>query len=407
MSVSPDQTAPPASPPSKRLPRTLMVVETPLVRFGDRWFAESGDWPFIREMAEQCASFTLCAPCWHAKPSDACAEVNLGAAQVAERAASRPGLGFLDALPHRRLRLRRQVRDLAARHDLVLCEMPSQAGRAAARAADAERKPIVMLLRNGGEEDSDPDAPGGLRDVLSGRPGRRAVEWVARRARLCGVPRIAARQRLAGIAARVEIVRRGALTDAQLRQRDDTCRGSRIRLACQTPLAPRHELGPLLQAVSQLVRANRDVTLDVIGPTVSHAYADSVRNRIDMLGLSDRVIFWGRLERGDERLVPLRSADIRIMLSDPTDLPDALLDAWASCVPTITLAMGATSAPSAESGWLAAASADADGVASAIERMMDDDELRRGIIRRGFDRARELTAEQQARRLAAILSEML
>jgi glycosyltransferase involved in cell wall biosynthesis len=208
------------------------------------------------------------------------------------------------------------------------------------------------------------------------------------------------------IPARRFVTIRNGIDDARLR-RASTRKAMRAELGisddtvlCLTvgslTLQKDHE--NLLEAASRLLASRADVAFAIAG---EGPLQDGLRQRVDELGLGERVQFLGR--RTD---VPdlLRAADIFVLSSAWEGLPITILEAMASGVPCVATTVGgnAEAIEDGVSGFLVPPH-DPETLAGAIDRAAADGELRLRIGRAGrLAYESRFTADKMARQTEAL-----
>jgi glycosyltransferase involved in cell wall biosynthesis len=158
----------------------------------------------------------------------------------------------------------------------------------------------------------------------------------------------------------------------------------------------------LLRALAVLARSDLDFHLDSVGEDTLRG---AIQSTAAKLGLKDRITFHGFLPQRQLRPLMAR-AHVNINSSRHEAGPLAMLEAAAVGVPTVGTAVGhvAEWAPDAA---LSVAVGDAPGLASAIARLLKDEDLRLEIARAAHRRVREEDADHTAaqfRKLYADLS---
>jgi glycosyltransferase involved in cell wall biosynthesis len=152
----------------------------------------------------------------------------------------------------------------------------------------------------------------------------------------------------------------------------------------------------LLFAFKQLVAADRDVTLDIVGVDTLNGEVQALARE---LGLGSRVHFPGLLGHESLRAV-FEQADLLVMSSRHEAGPLVTLEAGVVGVPTVGTAVGhiAEWAPQAA---LASPVGDADALAANIARLLEDEELRLRIAARAQEHALAEDAECTLREFEA------
>lgn len=158
----------------------------------------------------------------------------------------------------------------------------------------------------------------------------------------------------------------------------------------------------LLRAVADLAREGVDFHLDIVG---EDTLGGEVQRFAAELGIVARVTFHGFLPQ--RRLRPLvEAAHLMVVSSRHEAGPFVALEAAVAGVPTVGTAVGHIAE------WTPAAAtsvpiADPQALASAIARLLGDEEARLALAREAFKRATLEDADQTARSFAAIYTSLV
>jgi glycosyltransferase involved in cell wall biosynthesis len=121
--------------------------------------------------------------------------------------------------------------------------------------------------------------------------------------------------------------------------------------------------------------------------------------------LGDSVRFLGHVPNGPELFALYRASDIFVHAARTEGLPQVLIEAQAAGLPVVATDVGGVRAGLGNgSEALLVPPNDADALAAAVARLAADGDLREDLAGRGLARARRLTLERQAARVAALLS---
>ena len=198
---------------------------------------------------------------------------------------------------------------------------------------------------------------------------------------------------------------------ADIGDRTDTCGESAIRILTVSRVDPRKGLRLLPAVVHRLHESGRDVSLDVIGPSVGRPGEEeraAIVAEAKRLGLGNRVRFLGAVPL--EQLLPAyRRYDIFVLPTLPGEgIPRVLLEAMTAGLPIVTSRVaGIPSLIAHESNGLLVDEPSPDRFADAIARIADDRLLRMELIERGYETARSFTLEAQAGKMMKIVSARL
>jgi glycosyltransferase involved in cell wall biosynthesis len=182
--------------------------------------------------------------------------------------------------------------------------------------------------------------------------------------------------------------------------RHDTCAAAAIKVLTVSRIDPRKGLRVLPEAVSILAAQGRDVSLDIVGPTIGQV-GDTERDAIvgdaQRHGVSARVTLTGAIPL-DRLLQTYRHYDLFVLPTRPGEgIPRVLMEAMAAGLPVVTTDVsGIASLVQHEQNGLLLKDGGAAAVAGAIARLLDDPALRRRLIEGGYQTARAHTLERQA-----------
>ena len=162
-------------------------------------------------------------------------------------------------------------------------------------------------------------------------------------------------------------------------------------------LAPRKNLVRLLEAYQQVARETQAPPLVLPGADSPHAR--ELRRRAAELGLQDRVIFPGYVE---EALLPAlyRGATVFVYPSLYEGFGMAVLEAMASGLPVITSDRSGTAEAAADAALLVSPES-VEEIASALARLLGDEQLRSDLAARGLRRSKACDWRQTARQTIA------
>jgi glycosyltransferase involved in cell wall biosynthesis len=201
---------------------------------------------------------------------------------------------------------------------------------------------------------------------------------------------------------KIEVARLGI--DPDIFQAQPVRRDPRpFELICVGRLAPAKGQGLLLEAVADLVLKGKDVRLRLVGDGPDRAVLE---HRAREYGLKDRVLFEGwRNQR--EVLDLYRHADGFVLASFAEGVPVVLMEAMAMQIPCIaTRITGIPELIRDGVEGLLVTPGNAVQLTEAIERLMDDVDLRERLARAGRTRVvQEYTLDSNVQRLAEIFSQ--
>lgn len=256
----------------------------------------------------------------------------------------------------------------------------------------------LALLRNSERRGGILDGPAwlyALQDRISTRLGR----WVTGGALICNGHELA---RAHASPRTIEVVS-STIREEEFWHRADTCQGSVVRILFVGFLRPEKGIQYLLHAVSQ-IKTDVPWELEIAGPRQFPEYSDKLERLADELGVSDRIRWTGYVPNGKPLFEHMRAADLLVLPTLSEGTPHVLVEARANGLPCISTTVGGVPTTVTD-GYdaLLVSPKDSKALARAIERVVADGELRRALIRNGYQEARKQTL---SRFIAIVLREL-
>ena len=198
----------------------------------------------------------------------------------------------------------------------------------------------------------------------------------------------------------VFILREAGLRDEDLFQRSDRMDTDAARFVVSGQLVPSKGI---FDAVRVFARVRRELmpnaTLSVVGDGPSRGEMEELVRRLD---LTEAVSFVGWVPAGPELLSLYRGMDVLLCLSHVDFLPRVIWEAFGSSVLVVATSVGAVPRAFRDGVELRIVpKADEDAAVAAVRSLLVDPELRRRLLARAFDRAREATLERMTEGLAS------
>lgn len=162
-------------------------------------------------------------------------------------------------------------------------------------------------------------------------------------------------------------------------------------------LRPEKGVNTLLEAFT-IIRKKRDLKLTLVGGSDRPTGAENlIRDEIERNPFRDDIDVLGSIDFGEELFNFYRTHDIYILSSLSEGTPRTLVEARVFGCPVIATNVGGipSSMTNGVDGLLVPPN-DAEAMAGAIEKILDDDKLRRSLIDEGLRCAREFTLENFA-----------
>jgi glycosyltransferase involved in cell wall biosynthesis len=165
-------------------------------------------------------------------------------------------------------------------------------------------------------------------------------------------------------------------------KRNNTCNGKTIRLLYVGYLRGSKGLDILIDAFELLLKKEYSVHLHIVG---DGEYKESLKTKIKMIGLSNKIFFKGYVGQGTSLQKEYRNADIFVFPSLSETGPRVILEAMANSLPIVTTRVGWV-AHLIENGIhaITVKTGDSKALFSGIEMMINNNFLREKCIKNGF-----------------------
>jgi len=234
-----------------------------------------------------------------------------------------------------------------------------------------------------------------LQDRLVTRLGR----WITNGALICNGREVA----FAHASPRTVEVVSSTIRESEFFSRADTCQGPYLKILFVGYLRPEKGIEYLLEAVSRL-NAGVPWELEIVGPREFPYYAKKLVELAAELGICERIRWRGYVPNGKPLFDRMRAADMLVLPTLSEGTPHVLVEARANSLPCISTTVGGVPT-TVKDGFdaLLVPPKNARALARAIERVAGDGDLRRAMIRNGFQSARGQTLE---RFIATVLREL-
>ena len=175
-------------------------------------------------------------------------------------------------------------------------------------------------------------------------------------------------------------------------EREDTCRGKKVRILFVGFVRPEKGIEYLIKAVCKL-GTEKEWELVIVGSREGYsAYTEKLDKLVDDCNIRKRVRWVGYVQDVSKYF---READIFVLPTLSEGTPHVLVEARANSLPVIATNVGGipTSVADGKNGLLVAPK-DPAALGRAIERVITNDELRRSLIRSGLEFARKTTTDK-------------
>ena len=180
-----------------------------------------------------------------------------------------------------------------------------------------------------------------------------------------------------------------SINQADLQTQDDTCQDPPISVLYVGKLSKRKGVDQLIAAFNTIYTAlDIEVKLVIVGdgPMMGELLSTAKKNKI-----KDNVEFKGHIADKDKLLNIYRGADIFVLPSKKEGFPRVLTEAMSQSLPVITTPVGEIprQIDDSEEALLVSPNSQED-ISDAIMQVLNDDELRKSLIKNGHDKSKEL-----------------
>jgi len=207
---------------------------------------------------------------------------------------------------------------------------------------------------------------------------------------------------------RTTLVVSSTISEDEFYYRDDTCRKEPVRVLFVGFVRPGKGLKYLIEALGKL-KTSRRFQLAIVGDSQGYSVEKTqIEKRIDQLGLTDKVSWEGYTRFGAELFDQLRRSDVLVLPTLSEGAPHVLVEARAFGLPVISTNVGGipSSVKDGVDGILVPPR-DSDALAKSIDRVIEDNQLRRQLISNGYKAAKKFSLEVFIGQLADVISRAL
>lgn len=191
-------------------------------------------------------------------------------------------------------------------------------------------------------------------------------------------------------------VRTTTLSARDFYQRSDTCQGRPVRLLYTGRLSREKGLLDMVSAVNILREKGLDVELQLVGwSEKDDTIVEEVAAKAAHLGVEKSIHFMGYRKLGPELFQCYQEADIYLIASILEGFPRTIWEAMASSLPVIATSVGSIPDFVQEAAVIVPPS-NPQAMADAVHSLVDNQELRMRLIKKGLKLAKENTLEIQS-----------
>lgn len=300
---------------------------------------------------------------------------------------------------------------LVKEHDIIIARTPSPIASLMAQKALKAGKPLVLTNTGDMEKQSTyVNKSKGLKKLFYFLMMKFFVRQENRQAKMASLITTRSedvRKRLLPYNKNVKIMMTPHLSEQDLFWREDTCSEPEIRILRVSWLLPAKGVEYLIKAFYSVLKKGYKVKLEIVGKEMYEGYQKSLEDLCLKLGLQERVTFTGWV-KFDELMSTYKRNDLQVVSSLAEGMPRCIEEGAANSLPLISTRVGGIpDMMKDETTALLVPPQDSESLSDAITRMIEDTELRRLIIKNGFEFAKRNTIENASKRLINELSQLM
>ena len=292
---------------------------------------------------------------------------------------------------------KKQIKELIKNHDVVIIRLPSPMASIVTNCIQRTGKPLICIVRGNISTASDRilESHGlmrlfysGLKSLILGQEHKCATV-----SRLVYVYSNELSNRFRKSNSNVKIMRTPHVSLGDFFHRTDTCQSEEVKLLRVCRLIPSKGLEHLLECLALLHSQNITAKLEIIGKERYPIYLSKLKKLTEKLEIQDHVKFTGWVPYNRTKEVFLRN-DIQVISSISEGMPRCIIEGAARGLPLVsTNAGGCADILSHEKNALVVPSGNPVSMAKAIVRVIKNPELRRELIKNGYELARSSSFE--------------
>lgn len=192
-----------------------------------------------------------------------------------------------------------------------------------------------------------------------------------------------------------------SISDGNIYARSDTCQSPPYRLLFVGRLVVEKGVSYLLQAVSALRNDRFDIELHIVGDGILQSQLEAEAEALDV---ASQTQFWGFVPQGEPLSKLYRASDMLILPSLQEQQGKVLLEAMANSLPIIASNIGGIpTIVRHEWNGLLVPPCDPCAISQAIARLIKDGSLRKRLINKGLEFARQHTVERETEKMMHIV----
>lgn len=208
----------------------------------------------------------------------------------------------------------------------------------------------------------------------------------------------------------IHLIKTTTLSKDDFFYRKDTCLNPTIQILYTGLIDSSKGLFELVEAVALLKQTIPNIKLNLVGweeDEQSKPIKQALQKKADELGIGHHIIFHGKKSIGEELNTFYRMADIYVIPSYEEGFPRTIWEAMANSVPVVATTVGGI--PYYLKNKIDAIlikPRSAEDIATAINTIIENPELRQSLISNGMKQAENNTLEYQSKKLLNIITNL-
>lgn len=303
-------------------------------------------------------------------------------------------------------RLKKLARELVTKHDAIMVRLPSLPARIFAREARRQNKALITYVGGNILTAANPLQSRNPLIRVAARIMSRHVHRVTMGMVTQADVALATGREIHGLcegrAKQTHQLMTSLVSEAEMFERVDSMPAlGPVKLFRAARVNPNKGTEFLLEATALLVERGLDVQLQLAGGWNEDAYVAELKSWCAEHKIEDRVEWLGHIDFGPRVLDLYRQSHIGVLSSLSEGFPRFILEAWGLSLPVVATDLPGMCPPvDPNVNALLVEPGSATAMADGIQRVIEDAELRRGLIANGMKIARENSAEMQSKRVA-------
>ena len=379
--------------------KLLFISESPLEKFNNYYYAKDTWIKFPLELSKY-YNLTILTPVKSvpSKPGTIDQwQVDIGNSRIAAVKTYARFIDLLKVLFTSYFLFLRTIREEVEDADLIAIRLPSAISLFFLRSIIASKKPIFLFV--GGNVETQVDG------MVNSKGIKRyiykiLIKFITRNelklganSKIIFVYSQEIFDRFKGINSNLIEMRTPVVAKKDFYYREDTCLNKEIKIIRVCWLVESKGLEFLIEGVKTLVDQGYNISLSIIGHAKKDSYKQNLVKKINELGLSSRVKLIGWVSSSEMGQYYIDS-DIHVISSLSEGTPRVIVEGAARGLPLVATRVGGISKSLKDSlDALLISSSSSQEIAEAIESIIDDEKLRKSLIKNGYEYAKKYSLD--------------